>query len=225
VLRWPITSRSSLADGLYRYDAVGRLQEAQMHRDRTPDIGKYMRLGPLGEALLPRPRPRVLLIDEIDKSDFDLPNDLLHIFEEGEYEIPELSRLDESTVNVRLSESDQAVPIVRGRVRCSEFPIVVMTSNGEREFPAPFLRRCVRLDIASPDHAALVEIVERHLGENLTAEANAMIQAFFEETENLANDQLLNVVYLLQKGLLPDEWNDPSKRDALKKSLWRSLES
>src|SRR5262249_20206891 len=104
VLRWPITSRSTLLDALYRYDAVGRLQEVSLQREaarpsrRTQDdatmpagndatapsadgadallgIGKYVRLGPLGTALLPRHRPRVLLIDEFDKSDIDLPND------------------------------------------------------------------------------------------------------------------------------------------------------
>ena len=92
VLYWPITSRSTLLEGLYSYDAVGRLQEAHLleleGEKCTPDIGKYIRLGPLGTALLPTNQPRVLLIDEIDKSDIDLPNDLLHVFEEGQYEIP-----------------------------------------------------------------------------------------------------------------------------------------
>jgi MoxR-like ATPase len=236
VLRWSITSRASLLEGLYRYDAVGRLQETQMHRDRAPDIGKYVQLGPLGTALLPTKRPRVLLIDEIDKSDFDLPNDLLHVFEEGEYEIPELARLDDSqsTVNVRLFGADNTAPIVRGRVRCREFPVVVMTSNGERDFPAPFLRRCLRLDIAPPDKDALTEIVTRHLGTDLAAEANATIQTFFDaaQSESLANDQLLNLMYLLKEGLLPDEWKDLSKpeagaakKDNGRTSLLRSLES
>ena len=84
VLRWPITSRSTLLDGLYHYDAIGRLQEVSLRRETVagglsgedsdtplPDIGTYVRLGPLGTALLPQRRPRVLLIDEIDKSDVD----------------------------------------------------------------------------------------------------------------------------------------------------------
>lgn len=62
-------------------------------KEAVQDIGRYLRLGPLGTALLPSRRPRVLLIDEIDKSDIDLPNDLLNIFEEGAFEIPELTRL------------------------------------------------------------------------------------------------------------------------------------
>ena len=96
VLRWPITSRATLRDGLYPYDAIGRLHDAGIAGaapDGPPPIGRYLRLGPLGTALLPWRRPRVLLIDEIDKSDLDLPNDLLNVFEEGEFGIPELARL------------------------------------------------------------------------------------------------------------------------------------
>jgi MoxR-like ATPase len=95
VLRWPITSRSTLQEGLYRYDAIGHIQEANLTR-KMPDIGQFIRLGPLGTALLPSRYPHPLLIDEIDKSDIDLPNDLLNIFEEGEFEIPELARLSEN---------------------------------------------------------------------------------------------------------------------------------
>ena len=101
VLRWAINSRSKLAEGLYRYDAIARLRDASLEGSRReaagtaqpaePDIGDYLTLGPLGTALLPHDRPRVLLVDEIDKSDIDLPNDLLHVFEEGRFEIPEAS--------------------------------------------------------------------------------------------------------------------------------------
>jgi MoxR-like ATPase len=117
VLVWPITSRSTLQQGLYAYDAVARLQAAalayyQKAEEKPPpargaapkinrppqdpegaDVGRYIRLGPLGTALLPGKWPRVLLIDEIDKSDVDLPNDLLHVFEEGSFPIPELARV------------------------------------------------------------------------------------------------------------------------------------
>jgi hypothetical protein len=99
VLHWPIVSRSTLQDGLYRYDAIARLQDNQIaaHSGTAPPggIGSYIRLGPLGTALLPTAKPRVLLIDELDKSDIDLPNDLLNVMEEGEYGIPELERLAE----------------------------------------------------------------------------------------------------------------------------------
>src|SRR5947209_8402500 len=109
VLRWSITTRVTLKDGLYHYDAIGRLQEASLASKGNaliPDIGQYLRLGPLGTALLPRERPRVLLIDEIDKSDIDLPNDLLNIFEEGEYDIPELARISKLTDKVEVMPYD-----------------------------------------------------------------------------------------------------------------------
>ena len=82
VLTWPITSRSSLTEAIYRYDAIGRLQDAQ-RTQKDPDIGQFIRLGPLALALLPVDLPQVLLIDEIDKSNIDLPNDLLNIFGGG----------------------------------------------------------------------------------------------------------------------------------------------
>src|SRR5947209_17649716 len=85
VLRWYVTSRSTLQDALYRYDAIGRLHAHNLE-GRAPSITKYLRLGPLGTALLPTTRPRALLIDEIDKSDIDLPNDLLNVFDRGEFE-------------------------------------------------------------------------------------------------------------------------------------------
>ncbi|MGD1225650.1 hypothetical protein AB9Q10_45360, partial [Streptomyces krungchingensis] len=94
-------------------------------------------------------------IDEIDKSDLDLPNDLLNILEEGEYEIPELVRAARHTpaAEVMIAGTDDRVPVLRGRVRCRAFPFVVLTSNGEREFPPVFLRRCVRLCGEAPPPA------------------------------------------------------------------------
>ena len=150
VLKWPITSRSTVRSGLYEYDAVGRLQEG----DQAGALGDYIRLGPLGTALYPTDWPRVLLIDEIDKGDLDLPNDLLNILEDGHFEIPELSRAREEVVQVKVHGSDERVEIRKGDVRCGQFPFVVMTSNGEREFPAPFLRRCIRITIPQPSLGA-----------------------------------------------------------------------
>ncbi|ETR64776.1 MAG: hypothetical protein OMM_15361 [Candidatus Magnetoglobus multicellularis str. Araruama] len=96
-----------LIQWLYQYDAIGRLQDIQIERLKKPDgkieppdIGQYIRLGPLGTAFIASKRPRVLLIDEIDKSDIDLPNDLLNIFEEGSFEIPELSRIQQKQEHV-----------------------------------------------------------------------------------------------------------------------------
>jgi MoxR-like ATPase len=95
VLKWPISSRSKVKSGLYEYDAVGRLQAGG-----DAEIGDFLRLGPLGSALYPTRWPRVLLIDELDKGDIDLPNDLLNVLEDGHFEIPELARAKEQAVAV-----------------------------------------------------------------------------------------------------------------------------
>ncbi|MER7108563.1 AAA family ATPase [Streptomyces sp. NPDC000229] len=201
VLRWPITSRSTLKDGLYRYDALGRLEEVNNASDPTPThIGQYFRLGPLGTALAPFELPRVLLVDEIDKSDIDLPNDLLDVFEEGAFEIPELARIADTigSADVRPADNGARVKITGGRVRCRAFPFVVLTSNGEREFPPAFLRRCVRLHLPVPDEERLRAIVYAHLGQDAAPHAETLINRFLDRrgTGELATDQLLQAVYL-----------------------------
>jgi MoxR-like ATPase len=211
VLRWSITTRSTLAEGLYRYDAISRLQDASLRKDNpadkeAPDIGQYIHLGPLGAALLPTPYPRVLLIDEIDKSDIDLPNDLLNIFEEGEFEIPELVRLAKDTRQVAIyygNKSKLRVPIEDGHIQCCAFPFVVLTSNGEREFPPAFLRRCLRLDMQPPDKEKLLKIVEAHLGQDILIETEQLVEEFISRREkgDVATDQLLNAVYLASRGI------------------------
>jgi MoxR-like ATPase len=218
VLRWSITTRSTLADGLYHYDAIGRLQDVSLKEGLTSDrsasdIGQYIRLGPLGAALLPSEKPRVLLIDEIDKSDIDLPNDLLHIFEEGEFEIPEMVRLSQDTRYVEVyygKQSDLKVRIEGGRVRCRAFPFVVLTSNEEREFPPAFLRRCLRLDMKVPDKDKLLKIVEAHLGPEVFPAADQLVEDFLIErsTGDLATDQLLNAIYLCSRGIDLREKNE-----------------
>ncbi|MEX3105981.1 MULTISPECIES: MoxR family ATPase [unclassified Streptomyces] len=208
VLQWPVNSRSTLQDALYQYDAVGRLREATLRRDADgtePGIGQYLRLGPLGSALVPRTRPRVLLIDELDKGDVDLPNDLLTVFEEGEFAIPELSRLrdDDVPVHVLTDDPDETAPVTRGRVRCAEFPVVVITSNGERDFPPAFLRRCVRLDLPDPDEQRLRQIVAAHLGPDALDGVDDLLREFLgrRATGELATDQLLNAVFLRKGGV------------------------
>jgi len=229
VLYWPITSRSTLRDGLYNYDAIGRLQETNLQSlgpapSGAPDIGRYIHLGPLGTALLPRVRPRVLLIDEIDKSDIDLPNDLLNVFEEGHFPIPELARLPEeqAAVAVMTADGGDRVPVVDGRVGCYAFPVVVITSNGEREFPPAFLRRCLRLDIRPPGEAELTKIVSALLGPDVADQSAGLVRDFVEKRErgDLATDQLLNAIYLVTAGLRPPE----AARERLLASLLRQLD-
>ncbi|MFB7947162.1 AAA family ATPase [Kitasatospora phosalacinea] len=223
VLRWSVNSRTTLRDGLYRYDSLGRLEDAGLARHQpaatagagagTPDpgthpaasfadLGRYVSLGPLGTALAPYALPRVLLIDEIDKGDLDLPNDLLDVFEEGGFEIPELTRAadQQPTVAVRPHDGGPAVSVTRGSVQCRAFPFVILTSNGEREFPPAFLRRCIRLHLPSAhqDGERLRAIVEAHLP-GAGAAAEAAVGAFLARaaTGELSTDQLLNAVYLL----------------------------
>ena len=235
VLRWSITTQTTLKDGLYRYDAIGRLQDTSLQREEAktpPPIGNYLRLGPLGTAFAASDKPRVLLIDEIDKSDIDLPNDLLHIFEEGEFEIPELARLpkDQETVEILPHDAEENTPgirIKRGRVRCTHFPLVVMTSNGEREFPPAFLRRCLQLEMKLPDREKLGRIVAAHLKMDPAHQdtVDTLIDTFLsrrdEQKNELAADQLLNAVYLALKDIHPERGY--ADRDALVETLWRSL--
>jgi MoxR-like ATPase len=224
LLRWHINTRSTRREGLYHYDAVAQLQDrGAQGQDATADMalqmGKYLRLGPLGTALLPRPRPRVLLVDELDKSDIDLPNDLLDIFEEGGFEIPELARLADRQKTFQIHPSDRGDPwpIEEGRVQCKAFPIVIMTSNGERGFPAPFLRRCIRLDLKKPDAAKLDKIVERHLGRYSEDLRDEFLKRRDEGQGQMAIDQLLSAVHLLTGPF-------PVKSEPVRDALLRPLE-
>ncbi|SEC48133.1 AAA domain (dynein-related subfamily) [Amycolatopsis tolypomycina] len=233
VLYWPISTRSSLGNGLYEYDAIGRVQAASALaavRDGNPasaaDVGDFVRLGPLGTALLAYEKPRVLLIDELDKSDIDLPNDLLAVLEEGEYFIPELARLASRTPEVRVFTHDlgESAVVRSGVVRCRAFPIIVITSNGERQFPPAFLRRCIRLDLPNPDVEQLAGIVAAHLPRGVGTAAAELIEAFAERSAaaepGLPVDQLLNALYLVTSGNYDahdESW--PRLVDA----LWRQL--
>ncbi|MFF4577234.1 AAA family ATPase [Streptomyces sp. NPDC001389] len=204
VLRWPVVSRTVLQEGLYRYDALARLQDVQIAATgggagAAPGIGKYIRLGPLGTALLPTARPRVLLVDELDKSDIDLPNDLLNVLEEGEFTLPELERVADSEPEVHVLTDDGTRATVRdGRVRCRAFPFIILTSNGERDFPAALLRRCIQLKLAQPGEKRLATMVRAHLGDQAAQLGADLIREFLSRSrsELVAADQLLNAIYL-----------------------------
>lgn len=232
VLTWSITSRSTLQDSLYRYDAISRLQEVNRRKERSieedPDIGEFIRLGPVGTALLPSQYPRVLLIDEIDKSDIDLPNDLLHVFEEGRYEIPELTRISgtQKEVQVLPADSDNAVTVAAGRVSCQAFPIIILTSNGEREFPGAFLRRCVRLNIPEHSKTKLAKIVNSYFAGDKkfpATERDTLIDRFLERRSrgDLSTDQLLNAIYLTRYGFDLDDVKEG--KESLAETIWRHL--
>lgn len=171
------------------------------------DIGRYIRLGPLGTALLPYQRPRVLLIDELDKSDIDLPNDLLTLFEDGRYEIKELSRIADQLPAAEVRTHDGHPVVIRGGiVECNAFPLVIITSNGEREFPPAFMRRCLKLHIEAPDAERLAKIVTAHLGLDMAEQSSELIKEFVARRKqgDLATDQLLNAIYLMFNDAWPD---------------------
>ncbi len=227
VLPWYITARSTLKeDGLYRYDAISRLQDVQMGKE-SKDMGPYIQLGPLGTALLPFPRPRVLLIDEIDKSDLNLPNDLLNLLEEGKFEITELARISQEVPQVEVRTWDGLdVPIKEGKVNSQHFPLIILTSNGERDFPPAFLRRCLRLTMPyDPDSTALKEIVKAHLGDDVLTGDEGKIEALIQQfitlrlQGDLATDQLLNAIYLVTREFKPEPEEEKNLIEVLLKYL------
>jgi MoxR-like ATPase len=229
VLTWNITSRSTLKEGEYDYEALGRLQEIQA-REQSKDVlaavkvEDFVRLGPLGTAFAASGWPRALLIDEIDKADLDLPNDLLNLFEEGRFSIEELRRAGaaEDQVEVKTWKCLYGPASIRGgQVTCAVFPFIVLTSNGEREFSAPFLRRCVRLEIGAPNTSAeLAEIVRAHLRDSkvdLEAEASNFLK--LRQENRLSTDQLMNAIFILDQCTFKEDGAKKSLLNALYKSL------
>ena len=197
-LRWEINSQSTLQDGLYHYDAVGHLQASQS-RAANSELSDFVSLGPLGTALLPTPKPRVLLIDELDKSSFDLPNDLLHVFEEGRFLIPELVRAGGET-SVYASDStskNDRVTVSEGQVRTLHHPVVIVTSNGEREFPEAFRRRCVELQLQTPSNEHLAKVIQSQLGDSVP---DKLCQEAMAKFKGQTTDVLLQVLFLAHCG-------------------------
>lgn len=235
VLSWSINARSTLQEGLYRYDAIARLQDANDPKSEEKLIGQYIKLGALGTAFLPSYLPRVLLIDEIDKCDINLPNDLLNLFEEGQFEIPELVRGSkknrkqevDNLFEVQTQDEDLDVVIKGGRVRCYAFPIIIMTSNGERDFPQAFKRRCLRVKMPDPIQGELETIIKAHFGEELfndkKGEIEGLIKDFLPEPgeeRDKATDQLLNAIYVITHEASPQQLDE---KEAIRKLLMKPL--
>lgn len=236
VLRWPITSLTTLKAGLYGYDAIGRAQAAGARsavsagpsaETAEPPIGEFVRLGELGTAFLPRRMPRVLLIDELDKSDSDLPHDLLNLFEDGEFTIDVLARAARRSPRIEVFTADPngTAVVEGGRVACAAFPIVVITSNGERDFPPAFLRRCLRFETRDPDTEQLAAMVAAHAVDPGDQHRTRLIEEFVARSAALGGlpaDKLLDAVYLATSGAYtPDDESWPRLVDA----LWRQLNS
>jgi MoxR-like ATPase len=227
VLRWHITSKSTLNDGLYEYDALGRLHATQEKgADDAPE--NFVTLGPLGTALAAG-TIRAVLIDELDKSDLDLPGDLLNVIENGEFTIPVLARAkSQPQFIVKGADGDSGEdgqPYTVGRdgvVRRTEFPVIVFTSNRERAFSAPFMRRCIRFQMPRFTKNDLVRIIQAHLDEDVRPEEDKVISEFaqrLQENKPLAVNQILEYVYLVTGSSAPAGEARDNLRDILLKEL------
>ena len=157
LLIWNIKSTTRAQDGLYVYDTVQRLYDSQFGTEGVNDIGKYIRLGKLGEAFK-REKQTVLLIDEIDKADLEFPNDLLWELDKMEFYIPETGETVKATVR----------------------PIVIITSNAEKELPDAFLRRCIFHYIAFPDASMMERIIKAHYPDLEQKLIDGVLEAFYK---------------------------------------------
>ena len=157
LLIWNIKSTTRAQDGLYVYGTVQRLYDSQFGTEGVNDIGKYIRLGKLGEAFK-REKQTVLLIDEIDKADLEFPNDLLWELDKMEFYIPETGETVKATVR----------------------PIVIITSNAEKELPDAFLRRCIFHYIAFPDASMMERIIKAHYPDLEQKLIDGVLEAFYK---------------------------------------------
>jgi len=151
LIEWHIKSTTKAMQGLYEYDAVSRLRDSQLGDERVKDIANYIKRGKLWDAFTSEQRP-VLLIDEIDKADIEFPNDLLLELDRMEFYVYETQQV----------------------VKASQRPVVMITSNNEKELPDAFLRRCFFHYIRFPDRETMTQIVDVHfpdLQRNLLREA------------------------------------------------------
>ena len=197
-LRWEINSRTTLKDGLYEYRAVEHLRDIQSLEKggEKPPTEEYITLGPLGTAFVPSKTLRVLLIDELDKAQFDLPNDLLHILEEAKFTIKELLKEERSSIYPCDFRSDaegnvdrDLIEVKKGTLQTYHHPVVVITSNGDRPFPPAFLRRCVQLKLDLPKKEQLKHILLTQFRDAQTLDESKLFESEGELLE--AIDQVL----------------------------------
>ena len=185
---WNIKSTTKAQDGLYMYDTIQRLYDGQFGENDVHDISQYIKLGKLGEAF-DSDEQVILLIDEIDKADLEFPNDLLWELDQMEFYIHETKRT----------------------VKAKQRPIVIITSNAEKELPDAFLRRCIFHYIDFPDKNLMEEIVKVHFP-NVDDELlkNAMdvfyeIRSFRDIRKKPSTSELIDWINALQIGGIPVE--------------------
>ncbi|MBQ3107115.1 MAG: MoxR family ATPase [Firmicutes bacterium] len=156
LISWSVKSTTKAQDGLYVYDVVQRLYDSQFGNAGVDDIAKYIKLGNLGEAFSSEEQT-VLLIDEVDKADLEFPNDLLWELDKMEFYIPE----------------------TKETVKAKQRPIVIITSNAEKELPDAFLRRCIFHYIAFPEPEQMEKIIRVHFDTLDEAVLRQAMDAFY----------------------------------------------
>ncbi len=160
LLTWHIKSTTKAQQGLYEYDAVSRLRDSQLGDERVQDIRNYIKRGKLWDAFISDARP-VLLIDEIDKADIEFPNDLLRELDRMEFYVYE----------------------TRQTIRATHRPLIVITSNNEKELPDAFLRRCFFHYIRFPDKETMQAIVDVHYPGIKKRLVQSAMEVFFDIRE------------------------------------------
>ncbi|MEH6754139.1 MAG: MoxR family ATPase [Alphaproteobacteria bacterium] len=197
LIEWHVKSTTKAQHGLYEYDAVARLRDGQLGDDRVKDIGNYIVRGKLWEAFESETRP-VLLIDEIDKADIEFPNDLLLELDRMEFHVYE----------------------TKETVAARHRPIVIITSNNEKELPDAFLRRCFFHYIAFPDADTMTRIVDVHFPKIKQRLLREALTSFYDLRDvpglkkKPSTSELLDWLKLLvAEDIAPEELrtNDPAK--------------
>jgi MoxR-like ATPase len=157
LIEWNIKSTTKAQQGLYEYDAVARLRDSQLGEDRVHDINNYIKRGKMWEAFESKKRP-ILLIDEIDKADIEFPNDLLHELDKMQFFVYETGQT----------------------ISAKQRPIIIITSNNEKDLPDAFLRRCFFHYIQFPDDETMAKIVEVHYPGIKSKLLSAAMKRFYE---------------------------------------------
>ena len=197
LLTWHIKSTTKAQQGLYEYDAVSRLRDSQLGDDRVYEIKNYIKPGKLWQAFS-SPERCVLLIDEIDKADIEFPNDLLHELDKMSFFVYETGET----------------------ITAQQRPIVIITSNNEKELPDAFLRRCFFHYIEFPDEVTMRQIIEVHFPNISGQLVNQALEIFFKlrQMPGLkkppSTSELIDWLSLLMADDMPDDilaQHDPSK--------------
>ncbi|GER07109.1 ATPase AAA [Iodidimonas muriae] len=160
LIEWHVKSTTKAQQGLYEYDAVSRLRDSQLGDERVHDIGNYIKRGKLWEAFV-ADVPPILLIDEIDKADIEFPNDLLLELDRMEFFVYETGET----------------------IRAEQRPIVIITSNNEKELPDAFLRRCFFHYIKFPDRETMLDIINVHFPDLQKRLVHEALTVFYELRE------------------------------------------